>query len=45
MKDNIAKSKGVPFSTSRSEEKKNKHRTQKARRQAGQKLVRESSDL
>ena len=44
MKDNINKSKGPPFSTSRSEEKKNKHRTQKARRQAGRKLVRESSE-
>ena len=44
MKDNISKSKGPPFSTSRSEEKKNKHRTQKARRQAGRKLVRESSE-
>ena len=39
MTDNITKQKGVPFSTSRSEEKKNKHRTQKARRQAGRKLI------
>jgi hypothetical protein len=37
MKDNIAKSKGLPFSTSRAQEKANKKNTRKARRQAGRK--------
>ena len=35
MKDNVAKQKGLPYSTSRGQEKKNKHNTIKARRQAG----------
>lgn len=38
MKDNINKAKGVPYSTSRSQEKANKRNTQKARRQAGRKI-------
>jgi len=37
MKDDICKKKGVPFSTSRKEEKKNKKNTHKARRQDGKK--------
>jgi hypothetical protein len=37
MKDNISKSKGLPFSTSRNEEKANKKNTRKARRQDGKK--------
>jgi len=41
MKDSIAKSKGLPFSTSRSQEKANKKNTHKARRQDGRKVCRE----
>lgn len=37
--DNIQKQKGVPYSTSRKEEKKNKHRTHKARRNEGKQLT------
>jgi hypothetical protein len=35
--DNTQKKCGVPFSTSRSQEKKNKQRTNKVRRQEGKK--------
>jgi len=38
MKDDISKRKGLPFSTSRSQEKANKRNTKKARRQNGRKL-------
>ena len=38
--DEIQKKKGVPWSTSRTDEKKNKHRTHKARRQQGKRQVR-----
>jgi len=37
MKDDIAKKKGLPFSTSRAQEKANKRNTHKARRQDGRK--------
>ena len=39
MTDETSKLKGPPFSTSRKEERKNKHRTHKARRQAGRKAI------
>lgn len=38
--DSTQKKRGVPFSTSRASEKKNKHRTQKTRRQEGKKEIR-----
>ena len=41
MKDNIAKSKGLPFSTSRKQERAAKRNTHKARRQDGRKVCRE----
>ena len=37
MKDDIAKQKGLPFSTSRKQERAAKHNTHKARRQDGRK--------
>jgi antitoxin component of RelBE/YafQ-DinJ toxin-antitoxin module len=37
MKDEVAKKKGLPFSTSRSQEKAYKKNTKKARRQADKK--------
>jgi hypothetical protein len=37
MKDNIAKQKGLPYSTSRAQERANKKNTHKARRQDGRK--------
>ncbi len=37
--DEAQKKAGVPWSTSRKEEKKNKHRTHKARRQQGKQEV------
>ena len=39
MTDETTKRKGPPFSLSRKEEQKNKHRTIKARRQAGRKAI------
>ena len=41
MKDKIAIKKGLPYSTSRKEEKANKKNTKKARRQDGKKSCRE----
>ena len=38
--DNIQKQRGVPFSTSRAQERVNKHRTHKARRQEGRRFIR-----
>lgn len=39
MKDDISKQKGLPYSTSRSQELANKKNTKKARRQAGKKIA------
>jgi hypothetical protein len=39
MKDKIAKAKGLPFSTSRSQEKAAKKNTIRARRQDGKKQI------
>jgi hypothetical protein len=44
MKDKVAKQCGSPFSTSRAQEKKNKHNTIKARRQDGKKEIRKDVD-
>jgi len=40
MKDNVSKAKGLPFSTSRTQEKAAKKNTHKARRQDGQRQIR-----
>tara|TARA_R110000796_G_scaffold60342_1_gene139664 strand:- start:488 stop:616 length:129 start_codon:yes stop_codon:yes gene_type:complete len=39
MKDETSKKKGLPYSTSRGQEKANKRNTKKARRQAGRKAT------
>jgi hypothetical protein len=44
VKDNIAKEKGLPFSTSRTCEKASKRNTIKARRQDGKKQAQNVSD-
>lgn len=44
MKDKIALKKGLPFSTSRKEEKANKKNTKKARRQDGRRSIRDHAD-
>jgi len=44
MKDEVAKSKGLPFSTSRSQEKAYKKNTKKARRQLDRRRCREDME-
>ncbi len=39
MKDNVSKQKGLPYSTSRGQERKNKHNTIKARRQDARRVI------